>query len=378
MRSILNHPVLLLAITLSACAGSDGGTSAGDVAAAQNDSLPIASADSIGQALSTSADTATGVGAVATAGDEPAGATSHAVHEADAAHAHRPPNELGRIPVLEYHLIGPEPSQWTVTPDALRSHLEMLYERGYRPVNLRDVVDRKLDLPRGLSPVVLTFDDASPSQFRYIEKDDGTLEIDPESAVGILLEFARTHAGWENRAVFCMLPAAEAGRSFFGDKGIEGQKSEWRFRKVRFLAEQGFELCNHTLWHANLGKYEDAFVQEQIARGELAIDSVLPGYDVRSFALPLGVWPENRELAWQGSWTDPKTGRTVSYEYDVVLLVAGGPARSPYDPEFDPRRLPRFIVYAEELPKLLDRMDRDGSRYVSDGDPSTVARPEDR
>ena len=382
MRSIRIFLVFVLAITLPACAGSDAGASAGDAAAAQNDSLGTATDDSTRETLSISSDSATAeraaVPAAAATGDAPARATSHAVHEADAAHAHRTPNELGRIPVLEYHLIGPEPSQWTVTPDALRSHLELLYERGYRPVNLRDLVDRKLDLPRGLSPVVLTFDDASPSQFRYIEQEDGTLEIDPESAVGILLEFARTHPGWENRAVFCMLPAAEAGRSFFGDKGIEGQKSEWRFRKVRFLAEQGFELCNHTLWHANLGKYEDAFVQEQIARGELAIDSVLPGYDVRSFALPLGVWPENRELAWQGSWTDPKTGRTVSYEYDVVLLVAGGPARSPHDPEFDPRRLPRFIVYAEELPKLLDRMDRDGSRYVSDGDPSTVARPEDR
>ena len=65
----------------------------------------------------------------------------------------------------------------------------------------------------------------------------------------------------------------------------------------------------------------------------------------------------------------------TSLEYDVVLLVAGGPSRSPYDPEFDARTLPRFIVYGDELPKLLDRMDRDGSRYVSDGDPNTVARP---
>src|SRR5690606_19504640 len=122
---------------------------------------------------------------------------------------------------------------------------------------------------------------------------------------------------------------------------------------------------------------EDAFVQEQIARGELAIDSAVSGYDVRSFALPLGEWPRRRELAWQGSWTDPKTGRTVSYAYDVVLLVAGGPARSPHDPQFDPLRLPRCSVDGEELPKRLDRMDRDGSRSVSDGDPSTVARPED-
>src|SRR5690606_11587602 len=235
--------------------------------------------------------------------------------------------------------------QWQVTPEAFRAHLALLYERGYRPVNLTDVLDRRLDLPRGLSPVVLIFDDASPSQFRYVEAADGTLTTDSTSAVGMLMDFARRHADWDTRAVFCMLSAAEAGRSFFGDKGIEGQKSAWRFPKVRFLHEQGFELCNHTLWHANLSKYEDAFVQEQIARGELAIDSVLPGYDVRTFALPLGVWPQNRELAWRGSWTDPESGRTLRYEYDAVLLVAGGPARSPYDPEFDPKRLPRFVVY---------------------------------
>lgn len=378
MRSIVASLVASALIALPACGGGD--SSPRDAAAA-----PLVETDDStrgrGSAVATRDSVLAESGAVpdsaGRSADAPAARTSHPVHEADAAHAHRTPNELGRVPILEYHLIGPEPSQWTVTPAALRSHLELLYERGYRPVNLRDLVDGELDLPRGLSPVVLTFDDASPSQFRYVERDDGTLDIDPESAVGILLEFARTHPGWENRAVFCMLPAAEAGRSFFGDKGIEGQKSEWRFRKVRFLAEQGFELCNHTLWHANLAKYEDAFVQEQIARGELAIDSAVAGYEVRSFALPLGEWPKRRELASQGSWTDPKTGRTLSYSYDAVLLVAGGPARSPHDAEFDPLRLPRFIVYAQELPKLLDRLDREGSRYVSDGDPSRVARPED-
>ena len=288
----------------------------------------------------------------------------------------RAPNELGSIPILEYHLIGPTPGQWQVTPEAFRSHLELLHERGYRPVNLSDVVDRKIDLAKGHSPVVFTFDDASPSQFRYIEQDDGTLVIDPTSAVGIWLDFQRTHPDWPSRAVFCTLSGAEAGRSLFGNKGIEGQKSEWRFRKVQWLHEQGFELCNHTLWHAQLSKYDDAFVQEQIARGQLAIDSAVPGLRVRSFALPLGLWPKNRALAARGEWTDPKSGRTTSYDYDAVLQVAGGPAKSPHHPDFDALSLPRFIVYDDELRKLLDRLDKNASRYVSDGDPRTVARPD--
>jgi hypothetical protein len=210
--------------------------------------------------------------------------------------ASRPPNTHGRIPILEYHIIGDHESRWTVDRDHFRRSLQMLYDRGYRPVSVSQLLDHKLDLPAGLSPVVFTFDDASPSQFRYIEHD-GTLEIDSTSAIGIWLAFHAAHPDWSNHAVFCMLPAAAAGHAFFGERGIEGQRSAWRFKKVQFLNQQGFELCGHTLWHANLAKYSDAVVQEQIARGELAIDSAVPGYHVRTFALPLGIWPKNRALA---------------------------------------------------------------------------------
>lgn len=138
-------------------------------------------------------------------------------------------------------------------------------------------------------------------------------------------------------------------------------------RKVRFLAEQGFELCNHTLWHANLSRYSDAEVQEQIARGVMAIDSAVPGYRVRTFALPLGAWPKNRELARTGSWKDPKSGRTISYNFDAILLVAGGPVRSPRDSAFDATRLERVQVVEGALERVLDNLDRSGNRYVSDG-----------
>jgi peptidoglycan/xylan/chitin deacetylase (PgdA/CDA1 family) len=274
---------------------------------------------------------------------------------------------MGRIPILEYHLIGTAEGRWERHHEAFRRDLELLYERGYRPVTVSQLVDGDFRLPAGLSPVVITFDDASPSQFRYIERPDGTLEIDSTTAVGIWLEFRRHHPDWENRAVFCLLSGAEAGRSFFGDRNIEGQKTAWRHRKIRFLAEQGFELCNHTLWHANLAKYSDEQVQEQIARGVLAIDSAVPGYRVRTFALPLGVWPKNRDLARRGSWQDPRSGRTVSYAFDAVLLVAGNPVPSPSDSAFDPFRLERVQVLEGTVDRVLAKLDRTGRRYVSAG-----------
>jgi hypothetical protein len=285
----------------------------------------------------------------------------------------RIPNELGRIPVVEYHLIDTADGRYARERSRFARDLQYIYEKGYRPVSISQLLDRKIDLPRGLSPVVFVFDDASPSQFRYIEKN-GQLEIDPQSGIGIWMNFRKTHPDWSNNAVFCMLPNAEAGRSFFGNKGIEGQKTEWRFKKVQWLKDQGFELCNHTLWHANLGKYSDAVVQEQIARGEMAIDSAVPGYNVRTFALPLGVWPKNRALAKSGSWTDPKTGKVVRYTNEAILEVSGGPTVSPYDPAFNPLSIKRIEIFGNQLESIFERLDKNGTRYVSDGDPKTVAR----
>jgi len=319
--------------------------------------------------------------AAVSSGDTPPAATdakssagASGAYTMTAADSQRVPNELGHIPVAEYHLIVDKDALYSRERGHFLQDLESFYRRGYRPVTISQLLDRKIDLPRGLSPIVIVFDDASPSQFSYIEKN-GQLEIDPNSGMGIWLAFHKKHPDWGNRAVFCLLSGAAAGHNFFGNKGIDGQKDAWRFKKVQFLHDQGFEVCNHTLWHANLGKYSDAVVQEQIARGQLAIDSALPEFKVRTFALPLGVWPKNRALAKAGSWTDPKTKTVTRYDNQAILEVSGGPTKSPYDPAFNPLSINRIEMIGTQMEATLDRMDKSGSRYVSDGDPSKIAKP---
>jgi hypothetical protein len=144
------------------------------------------------------------------------------------------PNLQGRIPVLEYHVIGGDKnSLYTRTAASYRADLEEAYKLGYRPITISQMLDKNFsDVPAGMAPVVFVFDDASDSQFRYIEQN-GKLVIDPTSAVGIWLDFAKTHPGWKNRAVFCMLNGGAAGHNFFGDNPkFGGQKKEWRFQKV--------------------------------------------------------------------------------------------------------------------------------------------------
>jgi len=292
--------------------------------------------------------------------------------------APRAPNELGRIPIVEWHQVVDKDGSYKVSRDRFRAELAELHRRGYVPVSLADVLDKTIDIPAGTSPVLFTFDDSSPSQFRYLERN-GKLVVDPTSAVGILLDFIKTHKEWKPRGVFCLLPAAEAGHAFFGDKGIDGQKTAWRFPKLQFLVEQGFELCNHTLWHAKLSKYSDAVVQEQLARGAVAIDSAVPNYTVRALALPYGLWPKNRALTRSGRWYDTRGKRELRYRHEAVFEVAGGPARSPFDPQFNPKALPRVPLQGgTKLKTTLDEMDKPGSkwaRYVSDGNPKVLAKP---
>lgn len=285
----------------------------------------------------------------------------------------RTPNENGLVPILEYHLVTDRDSRWSRSVARFRGDLELLYTRGYRPITVAQLVDGDVDVPAGMSPVVFTFDDASPSQFRYIEQN-GKLEIDPQSAVGVWLAFNREHPDWKNRATFCMLSGAAAGHAFFGDKGIEGQKSAWRFEKLRFLSGQGFELCAHTLWHANLAKYNDGEVQEQIARNVMAIDSAVPGYRVRTFALPLGVWPKRRPLASAGVWRNPRNGQDIRYAFDAILEVSGPPVPSPSSERFDPLALTRIQVVGDALRSELDKLDRRNMRFVSSGPGHPVRR----
>jgi hypothetical protein len=224
----MDRRVLVLSLlAVAACSG--GGGSSDKVSDKVSDSA--VTRDSSGGAV-------TAAGAADSGGAAASGATTGPAAA----------NPQGRIPVLEYHVIGGDKNTlYTRTVASYRADLEEAYKRGYRPINIAQMLDKDFrDVPAGMSPAVFVFDDASDSQFRYVEKN-GKLEIDPTSAVGIWLDFAKTHPGWKNRAVFCMLNGGAAGHNFFGDNPKwGGQKKEWRFQKVKWLADQGFELCSHT------------------------------------------------------------------------------------------------------------------------------------
>ena len=272
------------------------------------------------------------------------------------------PNELGRVMILEYHKVDQPEERWTRTPANFRGDLERLWARGYRLVALNDFLDGRIGIPRGTTPVVLTFDDSSPGQFRLIERN-GEWVTDPDCAIGILEAFERQHPEFGRAATFYVLPGADPPNRLFNQK-------ELVTRKLQYLAGHGYEIGNHTLWHANLAKYPERVVREQLATAQEWIQRHVPGYRIRTLALPMGAYP--RDIRWAIEGTE---GREV-YRHDAILKVAGGAAPSPHARAFDPFHLPRIQALESELAHWLAYFDRNPQeRYVSDGDPALITVP---
>ena len=272
------------------------------------------------------------------------------------------PNELGRVMILEYHKIDYPEERWTRTPENFRRDLETLYAKGYRLINLGDLLDRKIQTPAGTTPVVLTFDDSSPGQFRYIEAN-GSVQIDPKSAVGVLEAFIAEKPDFGRGGTFYVLPGASKPNRLFNQPEYEG-------KKLQYLASHGYEIGNHTLWHANLGKYPEATVRAQVAEAQVWIQRHVPDYKTRTLALPHGVYPPDV------SWVLHGSAKGTTYNHDAVLMVAGGPAPSPFSRAFDPVRLPRIQAVERDLAYWLNYFDKNPhERFVSDGDANSVTVP---
>jgi hypothetical protein len=275
------------------------------------------------------------------------------------------PNELGRVMILEYHKVDYPEERWTRTPENFRRDLDTLYNRGYRLQSLNDLLDGKITVRAGYTPVILTFDDSSPGQFRYIE-DKGALAVDPKSAVGVLEAFINEKPDFGRAATFFVLPGASKPNRLFNQPEHEG-------RKLKFLVERGYEIGNHTLWHANLGKYPEPVVRQQIAEAQQWIQRHVPDYRIRTLALPHGVYPKDVAWALKGS------AKGATYSHDAILMVAGGAAPSPFARGFDPARLPRIQAVERDLAYWLGYFEKNPhERFVSDGDAASVTVPSSR
>ena len=273
------------------------------------------------------------------------------------------PNEAGQIMVLMYHNVGPEEKTWVRTPENFRKDLEYLYEQGYRPIRLSDYVRGHITTEAGKTPIVLTFDDANLNNFNYLE--DGT--IDPESAVGILVEFNKTHPDFPLHA------------SFFSNGVNPFRQNDLIQKKIDFLLENGMDIGNHSKEHMNFKDATQADLEYQLGAQIQYLNQYLPNdYTINTLALPYGSRPKDKSLE---IYLQKGTYEELTYEHIAILNVGWMPALSPFHTAFDPLSIPR--VRASEIDVdnvgfmnyLKDYEANPQKRFISDGEATIITVP---
>ena len=233
----------------------------------------------------------------------------------------RPANPNGAVFVAEYHHIRSGKNDMFRSADNFRRDLEQFYAMGFRPVLASQYLANRINIPSGALPLVMTFDDAVPSQLQLTPTGQPT----PDCAIGIWQDFARRHPDFPVRATFFVLPDS-----------MWGPKRDVK-RKIDLLKRLGCELENHTITHPKLKKLTDDKVMEELGKAEDRLASNGQS-GPHSLALPYGISPKNANILKGFDWH----GNRITFT--GVFLVGANPAPSPNSPKFNRYRVPRIMA----------------------------------
>ena len=284
---------------------------------------------------------------------------------------HVSPNEIGEIMILVYHGLHEEsPGPYDRLTADFWNDLQNLYDKGYRLISMRDLINNNITTPRGYTPVVLSFDDGLPSAFSLKELEDGTLAPVPGTAVYIINAFYEMNPDFGRTAIFFI----NGNRSAFQGAGT----MEERFR---FLIDHGFEIGNHSYNHPNFALLGAGQLQREIGLLSQFIRRYFPEYEPLALAYPFGIRPRPhlRHYALMGEYN----GIPYSYPWALRVGNTGVPAM-PYHINFDPSNVSRVVASDEstyyrivpDLGHLLRRFEKyPHLRFISDGDPNTITVP---
>ena len=281
-------------------------------------------------------------------------------------------NELGKFPIMMYHGIidttenaytggNVDKDGYNRTADAFRKDLEMYYEKGYRMIRLSDYVKGIIDVELGFSPIILTFDDGNKNNFNVLgKKADGSLDIDPNCAVGILEEFKKKHPDMHVTATF-----------FVMDNLFNQQK--YNEEILNFLVDNGYDVGNHTTIHPDFTKITTTKTVEVVGKMYKKLDSLLPNKYVKIIALPFGSpykkTHENYPYILKGDYEG------YHYETEAALRVGWEPELSPFHKDFDKLFLKRCRAYDNngkdfDIEFVFKNLEK--NRYISDGNKDLI------
>ncbi len=257
----------------------------------------------------------------------------------------------GRIPILMYHnIITPSlerkftdiptrQRRFYVTSAEFRDQLEKLYDAGFVNVSLDEYLSLMTGekttlerLPPGKKLFILTFDDATFGQFDITGTDsNGRPVIDPDCAVGIMIEFAKEHPDFKLNAAFSV--------DFANTPFLQKQ---YVTEKLNLLLDYGFEIVNHTATHRYLADLIDLHpeaVAYEIGHAMEQFESYL-GY--RASSVDKICYPGGKDSIKLHDFIHEVQYNGRKYRFVMALDAEGYQALNPASPQFDPYDVARI------------------------------------
>ena len=140
------------------------------------------------------------------------------------------------VPILNYHSVGAQADEYTVTDAQFAAELDWLQAAGFRTIALHDALGPQ---PRA---VVLTFDDG---------KEDALTRVLPA------------------------LRKRGLRAAFFIPTGLVGKPGYLTWDGVRALAAAGMEVGSHSASHARLADLEDQRLRAELVESKRALEEQL-------------------------------------------------------------------------------------------------------
>lgn len=178
---------------------------------------------------------------------------------------------MSAIPILLYHSVGEECAspyrRWLVSPREFAAHMDVLAERGYRPITVHELAL----LRRSGQPV--------PERTCLVTFDDGLQDF-TQGALPILVAL-----GFSATLFVVSGLVGETGRWLSGLG--EGERPMLDWQELRALHDAGIEIGAHTVGHLELDTLSRARATREIRDSKHMLEDGLDR-PVTTFAYPYG------------------------------------------------------------------------------------------
>lgn len=286
-------------------------------------------------------------------------------------------DESGRVPIMMYHGIANvkdsdtghtggnvDKDGYTRTAESFRKDLDFYYKEGYRMIRLDDYIDGNIDTELGKSPMVLTFDDGLENNIKVTGLDsDGNIIIDPDSAVGIMEEYKKKYPDYNITATFFV-------------NGELFKQSQYNEKILNWLIDNGYDIGNHTYTHVDFTAIDENESIQEVGKMYQTLDNIIKEKYVNIVALPFGS-PYDDD---HNNFKYILSGTYNGYKYNTksTLRVGWEADYSPFSTTFNPQFIKRIRAYDNNGENFDIKMNFNmikNTRYISDGDASTVVVP---